>query len=157
MKRIVIGDPHGRWNFVKQIYDKEQPEEVIILGDYFDSFNIDVYAQRESYEHIIELRKEHLKKYHRGFVMLIGNHDMHYMDENFINDQYLEAEILRIDKTEPCKIVLMEYINKENDEVRFVLGDEVTAIDEEKSEIYVNDASIADYRKNLLEGKIIYG
>jgi hypothetical protein len=83
MKRIVIGDPHGRWGFVKQIYDKEQPEEVIILGDYFDSFNIDVYTQRESYEHIIELRKEHLKKYRRGFIMLIGNHDMHYMDEKF--------------------------------------------------------------------------
>lgn len=83
MKRIVIGDPHGRWEFVKQIYDKEQPDEVIILGDYFDSFNIDVYTQRESYEHIIELRKEHLKKYHRGFIMLIGNHDMHYMDEKF--------------------------------------------------------------------------
>ena len=83
MKRIVIGDPHGRWNFVKQIYDKEQPEEVIILGDYFDSFDIDIYAQKECYENIIELRKEHLKKYHRGFVMLIGNHDIHYMDENF--------------------------------------------------------------------------
>jgi hypothetical protein len=83
MRRIIIGDPHGRWGFVKQIYDKEQPDEVIILGDYFDSFDIDVYTQRESYEHIIELRKEHLKKYHRGFVMLIGNHDMHYMDEKF--------------------------------------------------------------------------
>jgi len=82
-KRIIIGDPHGRWGFVKQIYDKEHPEEVIILGDYFDSFNIDVYTQRESYEHIIELRNEHLKKYHRGFIMLIGNHDMHYMDEKF--------------------------------------------------------------------------
>ena len=34
MKRIVIGDPHGRWGLVKQIYDKEQPDEVIILGDY---------------------------------------------------------------------------------------------------------------------------
>lgn len=82
-KRVIIGDPHGRWGFVKQIYDKEQPDEVIILGDYFDSFHIDVYTQRESYEHIIELRKEHLKKYHHGFIMLIGNHDMHYMDEKF--------------------------------------------------------------------------
>ena len=40
MKRIVIGDPHGRWRSVKKIYDYEQPDEVIILGDYFDSFNI---------------------------------------------------------------------------------------------------------------------
>jgi len=83
MKRVVIGDPHGRWGYVKQIYDKEQPDEVIILGDYFDSFKIDVYTQRESYEHIIELRQEHLKKHGRGFHMLIGNHDMHYMDETF--------------------------------------------------------------------------
>ena len=35
MKRIVIGDPHGRWRSVKKIYDYEQPDEVIILGDYF--------------------------------------------------------------------------------------------------------------------------
>ena len=83
MKRVVIGDPHGRWEYIKQIYDKEQPDEVIILGDYFDSFNIDIYTQRESYEHIIELRNEHLKKHGRGFHMLIGNHDMHYMDEKF--------------------------------------------------------------------------
>ena len=83
MKRIIIGDPHGRWNFVRNIYYKEHPDEVIILGDYFDSFDIDAYTQRDAYENIIELRKEHIKKYGRGFHMLIGNHDMHYMDENF--------------------------------------------------------------------------
>ena len=47
IKRIIIGDPHGRWVSFKNIYDKEQPNEVIVLGDYFDSFNIDAYAQRE--------------------------------------------------------------------------------------------------------------
>lgn len=83
MKRITIGDPHGRWNAFKQIYDKEQPDEVIVVGDYFDSFNIDSYTQRECYDNIINLRKEHLKKFGRGFHMLIGNHDMHYMDESF--------------------------------------------------------------------------
>lgn len=83
MKRIIIGDPHGRWGYVKQIYDKEQPDEVIILGDYFDSFDIDVYTQRDCYENIINLRKEHLKMHKGRFVMLIGNHDMHYMDEKF--------------------------------------------------------------------------
>lgn len=83
MKRIVLGDPHGRWDPIIQIYNKEQPDEVIILGDYFDSFNIDAYAQRECYEKIVALRKEHLSKKKGRFVMLIGNHDMHYMDENF--------------------------------------------------------------------------
>lgn len=83
MKRVIIGDPHGRWLTLKQIYDIEQPDEVIILGDYFDSFNIDAYGQRECYEKIVDLRKEHLSKKKGRFVMLIGNHDMHYMDENF--------------------------------------------------------------------------
>lgn len=83
MKRIVLGDPHGRWKPIKDIYNKEQPDEVIILGDYFDSFNKDAYTQRECYENIIALRKEHLSKKKGRFIMLIGNHDMHYMDENF--------------------------------------------------------------------------
>ena len=82
-KRIVIGDPHGRWGFVKQIYDNVQPDEVIILGDYFDSFNIDAYTQRECYDNIIKLRNEHLEKGKGDFIMFIGNHDFHYMDEKF--------------------------------------------------------------------------
>ena len=83
MKRIIIGDPHGRWNALKNIYDKEHPDEVVILGDYFDSFNIDAYEQRDNYENIINLRKEHLSQKKGRFIMLIGNHDMHYMDEKF--------------------------------------------------------------------------
>lgn len=83
IKRIIIGDPHGRWVSFKNIYDKEQPNEVIVLGDYFDSFNIDAYAQRECYNNIINLRKEHLAQHKGRFIMLIGNHDMHYMDESF--------------------------------------------------------------------------
>lgn len=83
MKRLVLGDPHGRWLAIKEIYEKEQPDEVIILGDYFDSFNIDAYSQRECYDNIIALRKAHLNKKKGRFIMLIGNHDMHYMDEKF--------------------------------------------------------------------------
>lgn len=81
MKRLVIGDPHGRWNALKKIYNKEKPDEVIILGDYFDSFTIDSFSQRECFENIIELRKKHLSKHKGRFIMLIGNHDLHYMNE----------------------------------------------------------------------------
>jgi len=83
MKRVIIGDPHGRWNFIKKIYNKENPDEVIILGDYFDSFNIDVYKQLEGYVKIINLRENHIKKNKGDFIMLVGNHDMHYIDEKF--------------------------------------------------------------------------
>ena len=83
MKRIVIGDPHGRYGYVKNIYDKELPDEVIILGDYFDSFNIYPTDQRYSYDQIKKLRNEHLEKGLGQFIMLIGNHDMHYMSNKF--------------------------------------------------------------------------
>jgi len=120
MKRIVIGDPHGRWGYVKQIYDKEQPDEVIILGDYFDSFDIDVYTQKDSYENIIALRKEHLKMNKGRFVMLIGNHDMHYMDEKFgrcsgwnpLSASVAGYPLCRDWDNEILKIVFVDEINK---------------------------------------------
>lgn len=120
MKRIIIGDPHGRWNAVKNIYDKEQPDEVIILGDYFDSFNIDAYNQRECYDNIINLRKEHLSKHGRGFYMLIGNHDMHYMDEAFgrcsgwnpLTNSQASYPLCRDWDAEILKMVFIDEVNK---------------------------------------------
>ena len=120
MKRIIIGDPHGRWNAVKNIYDKEQPDEVIILGDYFDSFNIDAYNQRECYDNIINLRKEHLSKHGRGFCMLIGNHDMHYMDEAFgrcsgwnpVTNYQASYPLCRDWDAEILKMIFIDEVNK---------------------------------------------
>lgn len=120
MKRVIIGDPHGRWRYVKQIYNKEQPDEVIILGDYFDSFKIDVYTQRDCYEHIINLRKEHLKMHKGRFVMLIGNHDMHYMDENFgrcsgwnaLSASVASYPLVRDWDKEILQIIFVDEINK---------------------------------------------
>jgi hypothetical protein len=83
-KRLVLGDPHGKWWCIEDIYHRENPDEVIILGDYFDSFNIYPEEQRDCYDKIINLRREHIsKKKGNKFIMLIGNHDFHYMDENF--------------------------------------------------------------------------
>lgn len=120
MKRIIIGDPHGRWNAVNNIYDKEQPDEVIILGDYFDSFNIDAYNQRECYDNIINLRKEHLSKHGRGFYMLIGNHDMHYMDEAFgrcsgwnpVTNYQASYPLCRDWDAEILKMIFIDEVNK---------------------------------------------
>lgn len=120
MKRIIIGDPHGRWNVLKSIYDKEQPDEVIILGDYFDSFNINAYDQRDCYDNIIALRKEHLSKKKGRFIMLIGNHDMHYMDINFgrcsgwnpLTCTQAEYPLCRDWDAEILKIIFVDEVNK---------------------------------------------
>lgn len=78
-KRLIVGDMHGMFGIIKDIYDFEQPDEFIILGDYFDSFNLAPEIQKLAYQDLLDLRKYH-KSLHKGkFIMLLGNHDMHYL------------------------------------------------------------------------------
>jgi hypothetical protein len=74
MKTILIGDIHGR-SIWKRIVADEKPDRVIFIGDYFDSFNIPGVTQLRNFEDIVEYQKT------AGIevVMLIGNHDYHYM------------------------------------------------------------------------------
>lgn len=78
-KRIVIGDLHGRYKYLEDAYRYEDPDEVILLGDYFDSWNIWPEEQEKSYLKTLELRKEHLAKGRGHWIMLLGNHDTHYL------------------------------------------------------------------------------
>lgn len=78
MKRLVIGDIHGHWDGFKKIYDLEDPDEVIMLGDYFDNFHGTDDSIYECYRDILDLRGEHLALKKGDFKMLIGNHDFHY-------------------------------------------------------------------------------
>lgn len=80
MKILAIGDIHGRktWErFVNtDLYDK-----IIFIGDYFDSFDIPGNKQIENFSKIMELKMNHYDK----VVLLIGNHDFHYLD---MGEQY---------------------------------------------------------------------
>lgn len=80
-KRIIIGDIHGHWDGFKNIYDYENPDEVIILGDYFDNFHGSDESIMECFKNLQELQQKHrADDTKRGdFIMLIGNHDYHYM------------------------------------------------------------------------------
>lgn len=79
MKRIILGDMHGRFGLVHDIYHKEQPDEVILVGDYFDSFGLSPEIQKLAFEDLIELRKYHMFLKKGRFIMLLGNHDLHYL------------------------------------------------------------------------------
>ena len=59
MKTIAIGDIHGL-GYWKQILEKERPDRVVFVGDYFDSFNIPGIDQIHNFKNIIhwiKLRK----------------------------------------------------------------------------------------------------
>ena len=73
MKHIIIGDIHGRdcWREVNvKNYDK-----VIFLGDFVDSFTLPDLIIYQNLKDIITLKK----KYPNKIVLLLGNHDIHYL------------------------------------------------------------------------------
>lgn len=76
MKLLAIGDIHG-CTIWKEIIKKENPDRVVFIGDYFDTFDdISTVEQMRNFEDIIEFK-------HSGIdvTILIGNHDYHYFPE----------------------------------------------------------------------------
>lgn len=75
-KWIAIGDIHGRQNW-KSIVNTEinQVDRIIFVGDYFDSFDIDMPTQINNFKDLLELKKSYPDK----VVLLTGNHDIHYL------------------------------------------------------------------------------
>ena len=75
MKTIAIGDIHGL-GYWKQILEKERPDRVVFVGDYFDSFNIPGIDQIHNFKNIIQWKQDNPEC---KVILLIGNHDFHYM------------------------------------------------------------------------------
>jgi hypothetical protein len=75
-KTLVLGDTHGR-SFWKLAVNLEDPDRVIFIGDYFDSFDINSETQLNNFLDILEFKKRSGKE----VVLLIGNHDHHYFPE----------------------------------------------------------------------------
>lgn len=77
MKTLIIGDIHGRMKW-KNIISNEIYDRIIFVGDYFDTHDKDYSTNRqiENFKEIIAFKKANMDK----VVLLIGNHDYHYMD-----------------------------------------------------------------------------
>lgn len=93
-KTIAIGDIHGRKNW-KKIVEEHPDDKIVFLGDYCDPYdqmrNFDVLNNLLD---IIELKK----KRKDDIILLLGNHDMHYIYDDFpVGTRYNEgiAELLK--------------------------------------------------------------
>jgi hypothetical protein len=76
-KTLVLGDTHGRSNWKLAIH-QEQPDRVIFVGDYFDSFEFSGVEQIDNFKQIIQYKENNPQV---EVVLLIGNHDHHYFPE----------------------------------------------------------------------------
>ena len=115
LKRLVLGDIHGHWDNLKKIYDLEDPDEVIILGDYFDNFNDSDQSIYDCYRDILQLRGDHLANKTGDFIMLIGNHDFHY------NHWYEKCSGYRSSMAVKNAIILNSY----SQHLKFIYLDEI--------------------------------
>jgi predicted MPP superfamily phosphohydrolase len=75
-KTICLGDIHGR-DIWKHIVSKENPDRIIFIGDYFDSFDYNTEKQMNNFLDICAYKRTGGKE----VIMLIGNHDFHYFPE----------------------------------------------------------------------------
>ena len=92
-KRLILGDIHGHIDFVKDICEYETPTDVIILGDYCDSFKLKPKDIECCFKELLKLKSNHKCG---EFHLLIGNHDLHYMltSERYSGKNYLTESMM---------------------------------------------------------------
>lgn len=77
-KCIIIPDVHGR-RFWRSAVQGNENEKIIFLGDYVDPYNWEGILPGEAYKGLIDILE--LKKTHPdNVVLLLGNHDLGYLD-----------------------------------------------------------------------------
>ena len=83
-KILIVPDVHGRtfWHQAKELVD--QVDQIVFLGDYLDPYPHEGISFNEAFEEFNEIL-EFKKEYHDIVTLLVGNHDMHYIIDEFMN------------------------------------------------------------------------
>jgi hypothetical protein len=74
MKTLILGDTHGRSEW-KDYINQTQPDRVVFIGDYFDSFDVPITKQIDNFLDIVQYKQDNLNE----VILLFGNHDFHYI------------------------------------------------------------------------------
>lgn len=92
-KILIVPDVHGRafWHRAMELVD--QVDQIVFLGDYLDPYShegISFDLALEEFNKILEFKKE----YPDLITLLVGNHDMHYIIEDFMDCSRRNTEML---------------------------------------------------------------
>lgn len=90
---LIIPDIHTNFIDAEEIIDKEKPDKTLFLGDYFDSFTDSIEITYQ----VAEWLKESLEKKDR--VHLLGNHDLSYLNQNFLCAGFSQGKLYAIKKS----------------------------------------------------------
>ncbi len=77
-KNIYIGDIHGRDVWKQIVEEHKDADNIVFIGDYFDSFDIPGVVQLKNAQDIVDFKKEQELDPTKKVYLLIGNHDHHY-------------------------------------------------------------------------------
>lgn len=86
MKVLVVPDVHGRsfWKDVLPFVTSDEYNKIIFLGDYLDPYHHDKISGEQAYKTFLKILN--LKDcYPDKIVLLLGNHDLGYLDDNICN------------------------------------------------------------------------
>jgi UDP-2,3-diacylglucosamine pyrophosphatase LpxH len=78
-KNIYIGDIHGRSVWEEIVKEHKDADNIVFIGDYFDSLDIPSIVQLKNVENILEFKKKQELDPSKKVYLLIGNHDIHYI------------------------------------------------------------------------------
>lgn len=77
-KNIYIGDIHGLNLWKKIVETHSDADNIVFVGDYFDSFDISGIEQLFNVEEIVRFKQQQELDPSKKVYLLIGNHDLHY-------------------------------------------------------------------------------
>ena len=103
MKTLIIPDIHTKFDIAEIFIDKEKPDNVVFLGDYFDTFDdtLEITEQTSLW------LKDSLKKKNR--IHLLGNHDLSYKDTRFACSGFSEEKLIVLKKVRMDLTKLQHY------------------------------------------------
>jgi len=92
MRTLLIPDIHNNIDAVDLIIKKENADNIVFLGDYFDNFGDGV----ESAIHVAEWLKKSMRESNR--IHLLGNHDNSYRNIGYMCSGFTPLKKFAIDK-----------------------------------------------------------